>query len=294
MSMTSEEQHRLLEASDASLPEGSSQQTARDDEESIEIALSDHSPSGSSTRSSSSSNRPPRTLSNLNGLALVIGLQIGSGIFSAPSVVISKLKSPLLSVLAWFLAGMLVWTGAASFIELGIRIPRNGGIQEYLRHVYGDLYAFLSAWAWLIVSRPCAMAMVSLVFSEYFFKSISLERVVSELSLKAVALLAIFLITLLNCLGTNVGTGAATFFLILKIVGLGSVVGIGFVLMFTGFSKSEGVSDSILTTIPAAQKNIRESTETTGKNIWIGLGNLTDAILAALFAYGGWESVSSP
>src|SRR4051794_15259902 len=60
----------------------------------------------------------PRTLTNLNGLALVIGLQIGSGIFSAPSVVISKVSSPAVAIFVWLLAGALVWMGASSFIEL--------------------------------------------------------------------------------------------------------------------------------------------------------------------------------
>src|SRR4051794_29745982 len=109
--MTSQEQHRLLETGDLSFIEGGvppSQDVAGEVEESFEIAFSDHSRIASSSRSSSSSTSPPRTLTNLNGLALVIGLQIGSGIFSAPSVVIFKVELPLQGVLVWFLAGILV------------------------------------------------------------------------------------------------------------------------------------------------------------------------------------------
>jgi amino acid transporter len=142
--------------------------------------------------------RPPRSLTFLNGLALVVGLQIGSGIFSAPSVVISKLSSPITAILAWFLAGVFVWAGASSFIELGTRVPHNGGIQEYLRYCYGDVYGFLFAWVWLLVSRPCGMAMVALVFSEYLFRGILPDQDVSTWIMKAVALLAIILITFLN------------------------------------------------------------------------------------------------
>ncbi|KAL1852861.1 hypothetical protein Daus18300_012025 [Diaporthe australafricana] len=76
-------------------------------------------------------------LTLVNGLALVIALQIGSGIFTLPSQVSQSVPSPGAGLLVWLLAGLLVWTGAASFIELGCRVPSNGGIQEYVRVAYG-------------------------------------------------------------------------------------------------------------------------------------------------------------
>ncbi|KAJ0117821.1 mino acid [Diaporthe amygdali] len=76
-------------------------------------------------------------LTVLNGLALVIALQIGSGIFTLPSQVSQYVPSPGTGLLVWLLAGLLVWTGASSFIELGCRVPSNGGIQEYVRVAYG-------------------------------------------------------------------------------------------------------------------------------------------------------------
>lgn len=79
--------------------------------------------------------KKPLTL--LNGLALVIALQIGSGIFTLPTQVSQSVPSPGAGLLVWLLAGLLVWTGAASFIELGCRAPSNGGIQEYVRVAYG-------------------------------------------------------------------------------------------------------------------------------------------------------------
>lgn len=78
-----------------------------------------------------------KSLTLLNGLALVIALQIGSGIFTLPTQVSQSVPSPGAGLLVWLLAGLLVWTGAASFIELGCRAPSNGGIQEYVRVAYG-------------------------------------------------------------------------------------------------------------------------------------------------------------
>ena len=86
---------------------------------------------------------PKTPLIFTNGLALVIGLQIGSGIFSAPSQVASHTPSPGVAVIIWAVAGIVVWSGAASFVELGLAIPKNGGVQEYLRAIYGDSPFFM-------------------------------------------------------------------------------------------------------------------------------------------------------
>lgn len=90
----------------------------------------------SSSRSTPEPKKQPLTL--LNGLALVIALQIGSGIFTLPTQVSQSVPSPGAGLVVWLLAGLLVWTGAASFIELGCRAPSNGGIQEYVRVAYGS------------------------------------------------------------------------------------------------------------------------------------------------------------
>ena len=77
-----------------------------------------------------------KTLTYLNGLSLVISLIIGSGIFSSPSQVNSHAGSPGASLIVWAVAGVLAWTGAASYAELGGAIPLNGGAQIYLSKIF--------------------------------------------------------------------------------------------------------------------------------------------------------------
>lgn len=93
-------------------------------------------------------------------------LQIGSGVCSVPAVIAAKVASPVFGASVWILTGALVWTGAASVIELGTTVPENGGIKEYLRHCYGDAYGFRFACTWIWVVEPRAMASISLVFAE--------------------------------------------------------------------------------------------------------------------------------
>ena len=68
----------------------------------------------------------------LEAIALVVGMQIGSGIFSSPGVIVHSTKSVGSSLVVWLVSGLLTWTGASSFAELGSMIPQNGGAQAYL------------------------------------------------------------------------------------------------------------------------------------------------------------------
>lgn len=46
------------------------------------------------------------------GMALVVGMQVGSGIFSSPGVVVASVGSTGASLLVWLVSGLLAWTGA--------------------------------------------------------------------------------------------------------------------------------------------------------------------------------------
>jgi hypothetical protein len=48
---------------------------------------------------------------------------------SSPGVVIANTNSVGASLVVWLVAGLLAWTGASSFAELGTAIPLNGGPQ---------------------------------------------------------------------------------------------------------------------------------------------------------------------
>src|ERR1700731_994735 len=55
-----------------------------------------------------------KTVTYLSGLSLVVGLQIGSGIFSSPALVNRNAGSVGMSLLVWVAAGCLAWTGACT------------------------------------------------------------------------------------------------------------------------------------------------------------------------------------
>ena len=62
--------------------------------------------------------RLERTLRTADGLAVVVGIMIGSGIFRTPGIVAAHLGRPSLTFVAWALGGLVGLGAAAVFTAL--------------------------------------------------------------------------------------------------------------------------------------------------------------------------------
>lgn len=221
-----------------------------------------------------------KTLTYLNGLSLVVGLIIGSGIFSSPSQVNKNAGSPGASLIVWIIAGILAWTGAASYAELGGAIPLNGGAQVYLSKIFGEWAGFLFTWCAVMVLKPGSAAIIAIIFGEYVVRAVvGAEAVeVSQWLNKGVALGGLLLVTFLNCVSTKVGTRSADVFMFLKFVALIGVTVTGVVVAITGFSWKGQPSEDW------KSKGWFEGTNT-------NVSNWAVALYAGLWAFDGWDNV---
>lgn len=223
-----------------------------------------------------------KTLTYLNGLSLIIGLIIGSGVFSSPSQVSSNVGSPGAALIVWVVAGILAWTGAASYAELGGAIPLNGGSQVYLAKTFGELAGFLFTWVAVLVLKPGSSAIISIIMGEYFVRAIigADAETVSPWVNKAVALLGIGAVTLLNCISTRLGTRLNDMLMFLKFLALLGVTVVGIVVAVTGFS---------------FKGDANEEWKTVGwfENTTFDLSGWAVALYAGLWAFDGWDNVSS-
>jgi len=229
--------------------------------------------------------RKAPTLTRFNGLALILSLQVGAGIFSATSLISQQVSSPAEGLAVFVTAGLLVWTGAASFVELGLLVPSNGGIQDYLRASWGDYIGHLFSWIWIIVVKPAGNAVISSIFADYLLKALrpSSEQQILPWTTKIVALGCVAVLTVINCLGATSGVKAANGFVVLKLTALGSIIVIGFATYVLGHG--DGVPAS-----PAGWYGSRHASPLEqGSGSW--LGQFSTAILTSLVCYGGWENV---
>ncbi|KAJ5092282.1 hypothetical protein NUU61_007152 [Penicillium alfredii] len=222
-----------------------------------------------------------KTLTYLNGLSLVIGLTIGSGIFSSPSQVNANAGSPGASLIVWVVAGLLAWTGAASYAELGGAIPLNGGSQIYLSKIFGELAGFLFTWCAVLVLKPGSAAIISIIFGEYVvraFVGADVENVSPWIN-KGVAFGGLLAVTLFNCISTKIATRVGDLLMFFKFVALLGVTVTGVVVAMTGLSSKGKASQEWKTT------GWFEGTNTE-------ISDFAVALYAGLWAFDGWDNTN--
>jgi basic amino acid/polyamine antiporter, APA family len=226
-----------------------------------------------------------RGLTLTDTTALVIGTVIGTGVFLKAAPMAQGVGTPTLVMVAWVAAGLLTLAGALTYAELGAMLPHAGGEYVYLRHSYGDASAFLFGWQRFIVAGSASIAALGAGFAVFLSAFLPLNQIWAERkftlfdqtinwqfgSKQLVAVGAILLLSALNCLTVAFGGKVQSVLTVLKIVGLAIVIaGV--------FFFAPAVTWSNLAT-PA------------GAPAWSGFAAFGVAMLAALWAYDGWNNM---
>ncbi|MCJ1269327.1 hypothetical protein MMC22_009219 [Lobaria immixta] len=248
-----------------------------------------------------SSIHPPQVLRSphltfLNVFALIVGMIIGSGIFATPSRVDSNVPSPGVAIIIWVIAGVVAWTGAASFAELGAAIPKNGGMQEYLGYIYGDFLASIMSWTWIVVIKPSSMAVISIVFADYWISILSPSSSKPVVLVKLLALITVGCVLLINCLSVRSSTGLTNTLLYSKLSTVALIIVLAIpVLLFSSSGDANEPNQDWKSKNWFGKRRKDEdgsSVEWSTVSTWDLLGHLTTALYAALWACGGWDNVN--
>ena len=223
-----------------------------------------------------------RDLGISHASAVVVGTIIGSGIFLVPAEMMQAVGSAKLVYLAWLVGGLLSFFGALTYAELGAMKPQAGGEYVYVRDAYGPLGGFLYAWTWFVIAKPASVATIATglvrilgtfpIFSFFPTNAISVPFAVTWGQLVAIA--AAVLISILNYLGVK---KAGEFQLVFTVLKVAIILGI-VVICFSGAGNAAGRGWSNFATTFAGAKG--------------GIAGFMAALVAALWAYDGWNDLN--
>jgi APA family basic amino acid/polyamine antiporter len=165
-----------------------------------------------------------RSLRLFDGLAMVVGIMIGSGIFRTPGLVARQLGRPWLTFVAWLLGGVLAFLGALCFAELATRHPKAGGKYVYAREAFGPRIGFVVGWCEGFAMYPAAIAALGVVTGEFIGRLLGWSPGVS----KWIGVAAVAVLIAINMTGVTSGRWVQNVSTSAKVLALGGIVVIAF------------------------------------------------------------------
>src|SRR5262245_23666136 len=202
-----------------------------------------------------------RTIGLTQATAMVVGTIVGASIFVQPSEVSRAVPNLVGMLLVWTVAGALTWFGASICAELTSAYPRTGGVYVFLREMFSPAAGFLWGWAMFWTMHSGIIAAIAMVFGRYAASIVPM----GDLGIRLTAVGGILVLSVINYFGVRPGSAVQTALTIAKVT---AIAGLLVLLLVAG-------EPHLIASASAIEP-----------------GAFLRALVAGLFAFGGWHMVT--
>eukprot|EP00795_Rhopilema_esculentum_P012189 gene12189-2807_t len=210
-----------------------------------------------------------RSLGFWHAFAYVVGILFGSGIYISPSLVARETNNMAIALVVWIVSGIIPILGALSLCELACAIGKAGGEYIFNKEAFGDIAAFVTLWAKVVVGFPAAIAVLGMAISEYILSPfIDITALNGVWITKAVSVLFIAVSAIINSLSASFVGKTQVFFTAIQSLSVLFFVSLGI------WKASTGHTQNYVTIFDNSSK--------------FELGSFGIAIYNGLWAYDGW------
>ncbi len=209
------------------------------------------------------------------GIAMVIGIVIGSGVFIKASDVLSKSGGDLkASLFAWFIGGLIMIASAFCFAIFANKVKKFNGVVDYVEAATNKKVGYFIAWTMTTLYYPIITSIVAVFAGHYFFRMFGLNFHYGDWQVLLFAFVLITLLVILNYYSPKLSAKFQVSATAIKLIPIALVVIVG---LFAGLiiGPDFGIINAL------------------GSSAEIGTSNFGAAITTTAFAYEGWVCATS-
>lgn len=201
-----------------------------------------------------------------SAILLIIGNVVGAGTFTTTGLMLAHISHPIVILLVWLVAGLVMLCGAGCYGALARQIPESGGEYLFLSRIFHPALGCLAGWASLLVGFSAPIAVCAYALSEYarhwFAFPVSVDS-------RIVGSTLILLFTCLHSMGTRQGLRIQNLIITIKLILMAI-----FIFLITDRVAANHMSMASLPSVAEWQAD-----------------DLAISFIWAFYAYSGWNSV---
>jgi len=216
---------------------------------------------------------------------MVVGIIIGASIFVQPSAVTAQVPTATGVLLVWAAAGALTLIGSLVVAELASAWPRTGGVYVFLRDAWSPALGFLWGWAMFWTMHTGIIAAIATVFARYLGTFVSL----GDAGTRLVAMGGIVLLSAVNYRGVGPGGAVQAALTLVKVLAIVAIVAVAVLVGAPGETVGPVAGAAAGTATGAAAG---AGAVVGASSPMVAPGAFFAALVAGLFAFGGWHMVS--
>ena len=209
------------------------------------------------------------------GIAMVIGIVIGSGVFLKAGGVLALSGGDLkISLLAWLIGGIIMVASGFCFAVFASKVTKFNGVVDYVEHATNEKVGYGMAWLFTTIYYPLVASIIALFAGSYFFKLIGTNIGLTDWQNFLFAFVVIIGMGVLNYLSPMISSKFQISSTIIKLIPIGLIAIFGlFASLIVG--GDYGISNAFGNAASGYEVNFGE------------------AIKKTTFAYEGWVCATS-
>lgn len=205
------------------------------------------------------------------GIAMVVGIVIGSGVFIKAGGVLELSGGDLkISLLAWLIGGIIMIASGFCFAIFATKVTKYNGVVDYVEASTNEKVGYGMAWLMTNFYYPIIASVVALFAGNYFFKMLGLDYSIVEWQNFLFAFCVLTICVIINYLSPMLSAIFQVSATIIKLIPILIIAVVGIIVSLF----QTGIDGGIISAL-------------TNKADGYVL-NFGDAVKKTAFAYEGW------